>query len=168
MPTEPAPLSAVLDATAASLSATQLALDPAGEGPQSALALSEATVEMKTTFVRRADGQLGAEPVSLSTATTTNLQSGLVSSVKVQYVAVAGKLPVTPAPVPAPPASVLTAEEVRAMVAKEADTLRLVKAFGTPVVKPFLVPGAGRWLVLVSDASGRVLRERVVVDQKVK
>ena len=161
---DPLALNALLDATGSSIQASQAALE-GGDVRSGTLALSEATVDMKTTFTRRADGTLGVEPVSATAATQTGLQSGLVSSVKVQYVAVAAtQAATTRTPAPPAPVSVLTADQVRETVRAEMGSL--IKIYRVVDIQPWFVPEAGRWLVLVKDSAGRVIRERVLVDAK--
>lgn len=143
-----------LEAAGASLGDAQGSLT-AGTGLPTAMALSEAELEVKAAVQHSAAG------VQLRTLTSDEVARGAVqpaavSTVRVRYVAVAGE--------PAGGAPSKSADTVIRTVRRDADLKRLEKILGGLDYTAGFEPSSGSWVVRALDADGRLVREVLIAD----
>lgn len=124
-----------------------------------AVAISEAELEVKAAVVRRADGVLGLETISTQDMRAGNITPGLLSTIRVQYVAVAADTAMPPSEQPT-----RTPKDVIDAVRGRQDVVVLDEILGGLVFEAIYVPGR-RWLVTAKDAEQRLVREVIVPDQ---
>ncbi len=125
-----------------------------------AVAISETELEVKAAVVRRADGVVALETISTKDMRAGNITPGLLSTVRVQYVAVAADTVVPPSEQPK-----RTPKDVIDGVRRRQDVAALDKILGGLVFEAIYVPGR-RWLVTAKDAEERLVREVLVPDEK--
>ena len=161
MPEAGADLSGFLEAAGQSLADAQGAL--AGELVEipAAVAISEAELEVKAAVGRRADGTVVLETISTEDMRSGAITPGLLSTVRVQYVAVAAD---TVVPVSEQPTR--TPKDVIDGVRTREDVVALDKILGGLVFEAVYVPSGRRWLVTATDADQRLVREVLVPDAK--
>ena len=161
MPETGADLGGFLEAAGRSLVDAQGSL--AGEivDIPAAVAISEAELEIKAAVVRRADGVVALETISTQDMRAGNITPGLLSTVRVQYVAVGADtvVPVSEQPTKKP-------KDVIDAVRGREDVAVLDKILGCLVFEAIYVPGRRRWLVTAKDAEQRLVREVLVPDEK--
>jgi hypothetical protein len=126
----------------------------------SALAISEAELEVKAAVTQQAGGKLALQTLSMESL-RTGIDPGLVSTVHIRYVAVAAEATKGPG-TPGGPKRV--SEEITKLVTARADIAALTKIVGKLVIVPVFVPETRRWLVVARDQAGRVLRELILAD----
>lgn len=161
MPETGADLSGFLEAAGQSLADAQGSL--AGElvDIPSAVAISETELEVKAAVVRRADGVVALETISTQDMRAGNITPGLLSTVRVLYVAVAADTVVPPSEQPT-----RTPRNVIDAVRGRQDVAVLDKILGGLVFEAIYIPGRRRWLVTAKDAEQRLVREVLVPDEK--
>ena len=161
MPETGADLGGFLEAAGRSLVDAQGSL--AGEivDIPAAVAISEAELEIKAAVVRRADGIVALETISTQDMRAGNITPGLLSTVRVQYVAVGADtvVPASEQPTKKP-------KDVIDAVRGREDVAVLDKILGGLVFEAIYVPGGRRWLVTAKDAEQRLVREVLVPDEK--
>lgn len=120
------------------------------------MAISQVDLEVKATFDQDEDGALRLRTVSADSA--RGVPAWGVSTITARFVAVSAE--------PSVPASpVRSASDVAAEVRRRPDVRRLEKILGRLNVDPVFVPDTRRWMVTVTDPSGRVVRELVIADE---
>lgn len=161
MPETGADLSGFLEAAGQSLAAAQGSL--AGElvDIPPAVAISETELEVKAAVVRRPDGVVALETISTQDMRAGNITPGLLSTVRVQYVAVAADTVVPPSEQPT-----RTPREVIDGVRGRQDVAALEKILGGLAFEAIYVPARRRWLVTAKDPEERLVREVLVPDEK--
>ena len=123
-----------------------------------AVAISEAELEVKATLDRR-DGTVVLEPVTGAAARQGGISPGMVSTVRIRYVAVAEDALAAPSERPAK-----TPDKVVDEVRSRDDIARLDKILGGLTYEATFVPSTKRWLVTATDPDDRLVRHVVVPD----
>lgn len=125
-----------------------------------AVAIAEAELELKAAVQRRADGKVVLETISTQDMRSGAITPGLLSTIRVQYVAVAADsvLPPSQQPTRQP-------RDVIAEVRGREDVAALDKILGGLQFEAVYVPGR-RWVVTAVDADRRLVREILVRDEK--
>ena len=123
-----------------------------------ALAISEAELEVKAAMGQNGGGTLAFQPLSAADVRSGGISPGLVSSVRVRFVATAGEPPSVVAPT-------RSTEDVIATVRQREDVVVLNNILGGLDIQPVFVAESQRWLVTAIDGQGRIVREVVVPDQ---
>lgn len=154
-----ADLGGFLEAAGRSLADAQGSLAGDVADIPAAVAISEAELEVKAAVGRRADGTLELETISTQDMRRGSITPGLLSTVRVHYVAVAADTLTT-----APPNR--TPEDVIDGVRDRDDVAVLDKILGGLVYDAVFVPAGKRWLVTARDAEQRLVREVLVPDEK--
>jgi hypothetical protein len=126
-----------------------------------AVAISEAELEVKAAVSRSAEGALQLETLSAEDMRSGAITPGLLSTVRVQYVAVAVDTLTPPSQQPT-----RTSGEVIENVRKREDVVALDRILGGLAFNAVYVPSGRRWLVTATDAELRVVREVLVPDEK--
>jgi hypothetical protein len=126
-----------------------------------AVAISEAELEIKATVGRTADGGIVVQPVSSQDARQAAITPGVLSTVRIRYVAVAEESLVAPSERPT-----RTPGKVIDDVKGREDVARLDKILGGLAYEALFIPGRRRWLVTVKDSEDRLVREVLVPDRK--
>jgi hypothetical protein len=154
-----ADLGGFLEAAGRSLSDAQGAL--AGElvDLPPAVAIAEAELEVKAAVQRRADGTVVVETISTQDMRSGAITPGLLSTIRIQYVAVAADSLVAPSERPT-----RTPKDVIDEVRGRDDVAALDKIFGGLSFEAIQVPGR-RWLVTARDPERRLVREVLVQDE---
>jgi len=161
MPETGADLGGFLEAAGRSLVDAQDSLAGGLVDIPPAVAISEAGLEVKAAMVRRADGAVALELISAQDMRSGNITPGLLSTVRVQYVAVAADTVVPPSEQPTK-----TPKDVIDGVRSREDVAALDKILGGLVFEASFVAGQRRWLVTAKDAEQRLVREVIVPDGK--
>lgn len=162
MATRPgADLTGFLEAAGRSLADAQGTL--AGEivDIPASVAISEAELEVKATVDRDGTGQLVLQTISTQAIQSGGLTPGLLSTVRIRYVAVAEDTLVAPSERPT-----RTPTEVIEEVKGREDVIVLDKILGGLAYEAVFVPTTERWLVTARDPGARLVREVVVPDAK--
>ena len=160
MATEPsADLGGFLEAAGRSLSDAQGALVGDIVEIPAAIAISEAELEIKGTVDRDPAGKLVLQTISTRTIQRGGITPGLLSTVRIRYVAVAEDTLVAPSQRPT-----RTAGDVIKDVRTRADVAALDKILGGLDYQAVFVPTTQRWLVTARDPQARLVREVVVPD----
>lgn len=153
-------LGGFLEAAGRSLADAQGSLTGEAILTPSTLAISDAELDVKAAFTQQAGGKLALQALSMD-ALRSGIEPGLVSSIRVRYVAIAAE--VTRGPVaPVPPAR--QPKQIIKEVNDRPDVAALAKIVGTLEIEPIFLPDRRRWLVVVKDQEGRILRELIVPD----
>ena len=126
-----------------------------------AVAISEAELELKAAVVRRADGAVALETISTQDMRSGAITPGMLSTVRVQYVAVGADTLV-----PASQQPTQTPDKVIDGVRGREDVAVLDKILGGLRFEATYVPVRQSWLVTAVDADERLVREVVVPDGK--
>jgi hypothetical protein len=153
-----ADLGGFLEAAGRSLGDAQEALVGDISDVPTSVAISTAELEAKVGFSRAADGSLLLDTVSVADIAKGGIEVGALSTVKVQFAAVAEEA-VTPGPRPTK-----TAPEVIDAVKKRPDVVVLDRILDGLRFEAVFVPPTRRWLVRATDAQERVVREVLVPD----
>ena len=156
-----ADLTGFLEAAGRSLAEAQGALAGEVADVPSAVAISEAELEVKAT-VDRADGAVVLQPVTSQDARQGAITPGMLSTVRIRYVAVTEDTLVAPSEQPT-----RTAEIVIKDVSAREDVVTLDKILGGLSYEAVFVPTTKRGLVTARDPEQRLVREVVVPDAKV-
>jgi len=149
-------LGALVAAAGQSLVDVQSDLTKGVSGIPLAVALSEAELEVKGLIGRSEDGSLRLDTISLRQAREEDIGEGLLSSIKVRYVAVAE---------PSEPGETVPERdpaEIIAEVRTRRDIKRLESIVGELDFDIQYVPAARRWLVSATGPENRVMREIVI------
>lgn len=154
-----AELGGFLEAAGKSLADAQGAL--AGElvDLPPAVAIAEAELELKAAVQRRADGTVVVETISAQDMRSGTITPGLLSTIRIQYVAVAADTVAPPSQQPT-----RTPRDVIDEVRKRDDVAALDRILGGLRFEAIHVPGR-RWLVTAKDPDERLVREILVKDE---
>jgi hypothetical protein len=125
-----------------------------------AVAIAEAELELKAALERRADGTVTLETISTQDMRSGAITPGLLSTIRVQYVAVPADTLGAPSEQP-----VKTPKDVIDGVRGREDVAVLDKILGGLLYEVAYLPGRRRWLVTATDAEQRVVREIIVPDE---
>ncbi len=123
-----------------------------------AVAISEAELEVKATLDRR-DGSVILQPITGDAARQGGISPGVVSTVRIRYVAVAEDTLVAPSERPSQ-----TPEKVVVEVRSREDVARLDKILGGLRYEAVFVPTTKRWVVTARDPEDRPVRHILVPD----
>lgn len=156
-----ADLGGFLEAAGRSLADAQGTLGGGVTDIPSAVAIAEAELEVKAAVSRRADGTIQLETLSAQDMRSGAIASGLLSTVRVQYVAVAADTLTAPSQKP-----VRTPRDVIDNVRRREDVAALDRILGGLAFDAVYVASGKRWLVTATDAERRVVREVLVPDEK--
>jgi hypothetical protein len=154
-----ADLGGFLEAAGRSLADAQGGLAGKGLGIPGAVAIAEAELEIKATVEGAATGELALQPVSGKDIREADISPGVLSTVRIRYVAVADDTLVAPAEEPS-----RTADTVIGEVRRRKDVAAIAKILGGLEFDAAFVPATKRWLVTARDQQARVVREVVVPD----
>ena len=142
-----------------SIAEAQDAIAPLDQPTQ--MVIGDAQVEVKVTMASDADGALAVQPISSEDALRGGIDPGMLSTLRVNFVATAA----------APPTSSVTGaspmrdlEEVIEEVSSRPDVINVTKILGKLDYEVTYVPNQQRWLVIARDAKQRIVRESVVSD----
>ena len=162
--TSGAQLGALAGLAGGSLSAAQGQLGQ-GVDLSSAMVMSEAALEIKAAIGRTASGELLVEPLS-SAHLAGQLNAAAISTVRLNFVATASEVPVTPPSASGTPTgstpSRFTREQALAVFAAQDDVQRLEKLIGPFELRTQFVSGSGQWIVQAVDPAGRLVREQII------
>jgi hypothetical protein len=125
-----------------------------------AVAIAEAELELKAAVQRRTDGTVVLETISTQDMRSGSITPGLLSTIRVQYVAVAADTVAAPSQQPT-----RTPKDVIDDVREREDVAVLDRILGGLRYEAVFVPGK-RWLVTARDADERLVREVVIQDEK--
>lgn len=144
-----------------------------GVNLNSAMVMSEATLDIKAAISRSSDGELLIEPMS-SAQLAGQLNAAAISTVRLNFVAAASE-PASPAAPgaggvstsggstpPSGPGSRFTREQALAAFQAQDDVQRLEKLIGPFELRTQTVPSTGQWIVKATDPAGRVVREQLI------
>ena len=155
-----ADLTGFLEAAGRSLAEAQGALAGEVADVPSAVAISEAELEVKAT-VDRSEGGVVLQPVTSDDARQGAITPGMLSTVRIRYVAVSEDTLAAPSQQPTrPPGEVI--DDVRT----REDVVALDRILGGLTYEAVFVPATERWLVTARDPEARLVREVVVPDVK--
>ena len=124
-----------------------------------AVAIAEAELELKAALQRRSDGTVVLETISTQDMRSGAITPGLLSTIRVQYVAVAADTVAAPSQQPA-----RTPKDVIDDVREREDVAVLDRILGGLRYEAVFVPGK-RWLVTARDPEERLVREILVPDE---
>jgi hypothetical protein len=124
-----------------------------------AVAISEAELEVKATLDRKEDGSVILQPVTGDAARQGGISPGVVSTVRIRYVAVAEDTLAAPSERP-----IQTPEKVVDEVRSREDVARLDKILGGLTYEAVFVPATKRWVVTARDQEDRPVRHVLVPD----
>jgi hypothetical protein len=155
-----ADLTGFLEAAGRSLADAQGALAGEVADVPAAVAISEAELEVKAT-VDRSDGAVVLQPVTSQDARQGAITPGMLSTMRIRYVAVTEDTLVAPSEQPT-----RSAETVIKEVSAREDVVALDKILGGLTYEAVFVPGTQRWLVTAKDPEQHLVREVVVQDVK--
>lgn len=162
--TSGAQLGALAGLAGGSLSAAQGQLGQ-GVDLSSAMVMSEAALEIKAAIGRTASGELLVEPLS-SAHLAGQLNAAAISTVRLNFVATASEVPVTPPSASGTPTGStpprFTREQALAVFAAQDDVQRLEKLIGPFELRTQFVSGSGQWIVQAVDPAGRLVREQII------
>ncbi len=162
--TSGAQLGALAGLAGGSLSAAQGQLGQ-GVDLSSAMVMSEAALEIKAAIGRTASGELLVEPLS-SAHLAGQLNAAAISTVRLNFVATASEVPVTPPSAAGTPTGStpprFTREQALAVFAAQDDVQRLEKLIGPFELRTQFVSGSGQWIVQAVDPAGRLVREQII------
>jgi hypothetical protein len=125
-----------------------------------AVAIAEAELELKAAVQRRTDGTVVLETISTQDMRSGAITPGLLSTIRVQYVAVAADTLTAPSQQPT-----RTPKDVIDDVREREDVAVLDRILGGLRYEAVFVPGK-RWLVTARDADERLVREILIQDEK--
>ena len=157
-----ADLSGFLEAAGRSLAEAQGALAGDVADIPAAVAISEAELEVKATM-EGAQGAVRLQPVTSEDARQGAITPGMLSTVRIRYVAVTEDTLVAPSEQPTRSAATVIEE-----VSAREDVAVLDKILGGLTYEAVFVPTTQRWLVTAKDPEERLVREVVVPDLKDK
>ena len=160
MPEQGADLGGFLEAAGKSFVEAQGALSGGVADIPPAVAISEAELELKAALERRADGTVTLETISTQDMRSGTITPGLLSTIRVQYVAVPADTLSAPSEQPT-----RTPKDAIDTVRKREDVAVLDKILGGLLYEAAYLPGRRRWLVTATDAEQRVVREILVPDE---
>jgi hypothetical protein len=123
-----------------------------------AVAISEAELEVKATLDRK-DGSVILQPVTGDAARQGGISPGVVSTVRIRYVAVAEDTLAAPSERPSQ-----TPEKVVDEVRSREDVARLDKILGGLTYEAVFVSATKRWVVTARDQENRPVRHVLVPD----
>jgi hypothetical protein len=123
-----------------------------------AVAISEAELEVKATVDRSSAGVV-LQPVSTAAVLKGGITPGVLSTLKIRYVAVAEDTVAPPSQRPSRDAGSVIGE-----VQKREDVVALDQILGGLRFEAVFVPARQRWLVTARDPEDRLVREVVVPD----
>jgi hypothetical protein len=122
-----------------------------------AVAISEAQLEVKAAVAQGPDGTLSLQTLSVEEVKRSGVDASLLSTLRISYVAVPSEAAGLPA--------VQTPADISETVRARPDIAALDRILGGLVVDPIFVPDRSRWLVAVRDPEGRLVRELILPDQ---
>jgi hypothetical protein len=155
-----ADLGGFLEAAGRSLADAQGTLADGVADIPAAIAIAEAELEVKAAVTRRTDGTLQLETLSAQDMRSGTITPGLLSTVRVQYVAVAADTLVAPSQQPT-----RTPNDVIDDVRVRDDVTVLDRILGGLVFDAVYVPSGRRWVVTAKDEEQRIVREVLVPDE---
>ena len=155
-----ADLKGFLEAAGRSLADAQGALAGDVADIPTAVAIAEAELEVKATM-EGAPGAVVLQPVTSQDARQGAITPGMLSTVRIRYVAVTEDTLVAPSEQPT-----RSAETVIKEVSAREDVAVLDKILGGLTYEAVFVPGTQRWLVTAKDPEQHLVREVVVPDVK--
>lgn len=151
-------LRAFLEEAGRSLAEAQGSLSGTVPDMPSAMAISDAELELKATVERASGGAIALKPVSGQDVIAGKLHAEALSTVRIRYVAVVDD---ASAPSQRP---TRTAEDVVGVVKARDDIAALDRIFGGLQFDAVFVAPTASWMVTATDPNGRRVRNVVVDD----
>lgn len=142
-----------------SIAEAQDAIAPLDQPTQ--MVIDNAEVEVKVTVASDANGALAVQTISSEEASRSGIVPGMLSTLRVNFVAAATEPPATSA------TGVRPVRDVKAVikeVSERPDVVNVSKALGKLDFEATYVSSQKRWLVVARDAKQRIIRESVVPD----
>jgi hypothetical protein len=163
-------LTDLMKAAGGSLGLAQSTLTEGVAQPPTAMALSEATLEMKVAVDSVKGGSVLLSPVSSEDARTGALNVAALSTVTMRFMAFSAE-PVGNIATPTPATDVpkgagLSREEAIKRLSERADIKRLEPVVGPLTFVADFVASRESWLVSALDADGQTVRDSVIADKK--
>ena len=146
-----------LEAAGRSLTAAQGSLTE-GLDLSTNLVVSEAQLEVKAALSADSQGRLAVQTISSQDISQGGIDPGLVSSMKINYVATPGE------PQPEVTKPKRSSTDVVKEVSKQTDVVTMEKILGRLKYDATFVSDKKRWLVTVRDSKGRLVRESIQPD----
>jgi len=157
-PSASADLRGFLESAGRSLSDAQAALAGEALPRRPALAISDADLQVKAAVEQTAQGTLSLQTLTAADVRRGGIDPGLVSTVRIRYVAVASEAPTARA--------TRSPDDVITEVRKQPQIATLERILGHLDIDAVFVTERQRWLVTARDPSGRLVREMVVPDRQ--
>lgn len=154
--TEGTDLSDFMATAGQSLADAQSGLTEGVDTP-SAIAIAEAELEVKATVESDASGKVALQPISSREMREAEISPGLLSTLRVRYVAVTEEIATGDPPK-------RTAEKVIGEVRKREDVAALDRILGGLEFDALFVPETRHWLIMATDPRKRLIREVLVPD----
>jgi hypothetical protein len=142
-----------------SIAEAQDAIAPLDQPTQ--MVIDNAEVEVKVTVASDANGALAVQTISSEEASRGRIDPGMLSTLRVNFVAAAAEQPTTSVTGARPKRDV---KDVIKEVSSRPDVVNVTKALGKLDFEAIYVPNLKRWLVIARDAKRRIVRESVVPD----
>lgn len=141
-----------------SLAEAQRALGASGEA--ATMMLSTAELEVKAAISADVRGAMSLRPVSVSQISRGSLDPGLLSTIRLQYVATPPES--EPSSQPAPKR---TFHELITELRRREDVARLEKILGELTFSASFVPARQLWVVTARDGDDHIVREVIMSDE---
>jgi hypothetical protein len=142
-----------------SIAEAQDAIAPLDQPTQ--IVIGNAEVEVKVTVASDTDGGLAVQTISSEEVSRGDIDPGMLSTLRVSYIAAATEPPSTSVAGARPQRDV---KEVVKEVSSRPDVVNVTKILGKLDYKATYVQDQKRWMVTARDAKGRIVRESVVQD----
>ena len=149
-------LGAFLELTGQSIAEAQGQISPLDQPSQ--LVIGNAEVEVKVAVATDAEGGVAIETISAADVRGGGIDPGVLSTLRINFIATAAELPV---------AEQRPQRETAAVImdlSERTDVANLATVLGPLSYEATYVPSTRRWLVVAHDAKGRLVREAIVPD----
>lgn len=145
--------------TGRAIAEAQDAIAPLDQPTQ--MVIDNAEVEVKVTMTSDVNGALVVQTISSEEASRGDIDPGILSTLRMNFVAAAAEPPTTSVTGARPKRDV---QEVIKEITSRPDVINVTKALGKLDFEATYVPNLKRWLVIARDSKQRIVRESVVPD----
>ena len=152
-------LNAFVQAAGAGLASAQASIAGA-ELATTTIAVAEASLEAKVAIESGEDGQVKVVPIGASLLSSPAVKQGSVSTLTLNFVALADDSSPTAVTPPS-----LKRDDAIAKMEDRDDVKRLENILCGLVYNASIVPERSGWLVSARDSAGRLVRESLIADQ---
>jgi hypothetical protein len=163
-------LTDLMKAAGGSLGLAQTTLTEGVAQPPTAMALSEATLEMKVGVDNVSDGSVQLSPVSSEAARSGAINVAALSTVTMRFMAFSaepiGNIATPTTPTEGTKGGGISREDAIKALSERADIKRLEPVVGKLKFVADFVPSRNAWLVSALDSEGRTVRDSVIADKK--